>query len=465
MRRIGAIRRNLAVAAAVAALTVLAALPVRAQQSPSGDPVFVTASVDNDQPYIGQQITYISKIYQRSDSSRSLHYDPPGFAGFWNVRETEQSQYDETVDSAQYRVIELRTILFPSVVETIEIEPSVLTVPASPSEDPIVVESVPVLVKVRPTPEDAPSGFTGAVGRFEIAAQVDTTTVLMNQSVQLTVAIQGTGNIDALPAPSWPEFRGWRVIESPAAANSVVIDGQLVGSRTYESVLVPETPGELSVPEISYAYFDPVREQYAQATTSPITVSVAEADGETPLPPISVSGVEDETALPGTKHIRAVPSSLSKSARAMTDSVAYWAVWGLPLLAIAGAGGLATKARRLGSCSLWTHVGAMRCRTLNRGSHVPGRPEMTTQSMLPTPCCPTCRTDSESPLTGLTREALGERIRDAGAPADVVERVQEILASGEAARYTPEAPSEGHREDRVRRATQLLAELDGAIET
>ena len=463
VRRIGAIRRNLAVAAAVAALTVLAALPVRAQQSPSGEPVFVTASVDNDQPYIGEQITYISKIYQRADSSRSLHYDPPGFAGFWNVRETGQSEYDETVDSAQYRVIELRTILFPSVVETIEIEPSVLTVPASPSEEPIVVESVPVLVNVRPTPEDAPSGFTGAVGRFEIAAQVDTTTLLINESIQLTVTIQGTGNIDALPAPSWPEFRGWRVIVSPAASDSVVIDGQLVGSRTYESVLVPETPGELSVPEISYEYFDPDREQYAQATTSPILVSVAEADGETPLSPISVSGVEDETTLPGTKRIRAVPPSLSKSGRAMTDSAAYWAMWGLPLLAIAGA---VVWRRRRDAWKAALLDSRRRNALPNAQSRLTraGTTDDYAVDVADTVLSYLSDRLGES-LAGLTREALGERLRDAGAPADVAERVQQILASGEAARYTPEAPSGGHREDRIRRATQLLAELDGAIET
>ena len=131
---------------------VLAALPVRAQQLPSDDPLFLTASVDNHMPYIGQQVTYISKIYQRSDFSRSLNYEPPGFSGFWNLRATEQSEYSETIDSNEYRVIELRTILFPSVIETIKIEPGVLTASASPSEGPVVVESVLVPVDVRPLP-------------------------------------------------------------------------------------------------------------------------------------------------------------------------------------------------------------------------------------------------------------------------------------------------------------------------
>ena len=68
------------------------------------------------------------------------------------------------------------------------------------------------------------------------------------------------------------------------------------------------------------------------------------------------------------------------------------------------------------------------------------------------------------PLTGLTREALGERLRDAGVPTEVAERVENTLASGESARYTPEAASAGQPGDRVQRAAQLLVELDGAIE-
>ena len=462
--RIRTIQRALAGAALVATAMVLAAPPVRAQQLPSDEPLFVTASVDNDRPYIGQQITYISRIYQRSDFPHSLHYEPPGFAGFWNVQETEQDEYSETIDSREYRVIELRTLLFPSVVETIEIEPGVLTASASPSEGPIVVESVPVLVEVRPTPANAPAGFTGAVGRFEVSAGVDTTTTRMNESVQLTVRVEGEGNIDALPAPSWPEFRGWRVIQSPAAASSEVIDGKLVGSRKYESVLVPETAGDLTVPEISYAYYDPDLEEYHQTTTSPIVVSVAEAEGVPSLPPSSVGGDGDERASRSAKRIMAAPPALRKSGGAMTDSAVYWAMWCLPLLAIAGAAvwrrrrdaweaALADSRRRNALQNARStleravadgddHSVAVAGAVLSYLSHRLGEP-----------------------LTGLTREVLVERLRDAGVTTELAQQIEDALASGEAARYTPEPPSAGHKEDRVRRATQLLTELDGAIET
>ncbi len=443
---------------------VLAAPPVRAQQLPSGEPLFVTASVDNDQPYIGQQITYISKIYQRTGFPHRFRYEPPSFSGFWNPRATEQSdEHSETIDSKEYRVIELRTILFPSVVETLNIEPGVLTASARPSEGPIVVESIPVPVDVRPLPTGGPAGFTGAVGRFEVSAGVDTTTARMNESVQLTVRVEGEGNIDALPAPSWPEFQGWRVVESPAIVSSEVVDGKLVGSRTYKSVLVPETAGELTVPGISYTYFDPDLEEYAQTATSPIIISIAEVEGAPSVPPPVVGGERDE-AVAGAKRIRAAPPALRKSGGAMTDSAVYWAMWCLPLLAIAGA-------------AVWRR---------RRDAREAALADSRRRNALPNARSTLARTEADDndhsiaaadavlsylsdrfggSFTGLTREALVERLRDAGVTTELAQQVEDTLASGEAARYTPESPSAGHKEDRIRRATQLLTELDGAIET
>ena len=463
MGRIRPIQRALAVVVLVGTAMVLAALPVRAQQLPSDEPLFLTASVNNDRPYIGQQITYTSKIYRRSGFPHRVHYEPPTFAGFWKPLPTEKEPPPEwereTVNSTEYDVRELRTILFPSVVETLNIEPGVLT--ANTSEGSIVVESVAVPVDVRPLPTGGPAGFTGAVGRFEVSAGVDTTTIRMNESVQLTVRVEGEGNINALPAPSWPELQGWRVVESPAIVSSVVVDGKLVGSRTYERVLVPETAGDLTVPGISYTYFDPDLEEYAQTATSPIVISIAEVEGAPSVPPPVVGGERDE-AVAGAKRIKAVPPSVRKSGGEMTDSVVYWAMWSLPLLAIVGA--VVWRRRR----DAWEAALA----DSRRRNALPNAQSKLARAGAAGDDYVVAIADAVlsylsdrfgEPLTGLTREALGERLRDSGVPAEVSERAEEILASGEAARYTPEAQPEVNREDRIRRAAQLLTELDGAI--
>ena len=455
-------QRPLIVAALAAAAMALVVLPVRAQQPPSEEPLLVAASVDDDRPYIGQQVTYISKIYRRSDSPYTLdQYEPPGFRGFWNVRETEQDEYSETIDSTEYQVVELRTILFPSVVGTLEIGPGALIASASPSKAPIVVESVPVTVDVRPTPPDVPAGFTGAVGRFDISAEVDAASVRMNESVRLTVKVDGEGNIDALADPAWPEFRGWRAVESPATASSEVSDGRLVGSRTYEIVLTPETAGELAVPEISYAYFDPDLEEYVLTRTSSIVVTVAEIDGGPSAPLSAVSGSQDERDASEAKRIKPVPPSLRWSGGETTLSVAFWAAWGIPLIVIAGAA-IWRRRREAWEAAL---VDSRRRNALPNAQAALERTAATgdDRAVASADAVLVYLTDRfGEPLTGLTREALGERLQDAGVPAELTQKIEDTLAAGEAARYTPEASSS--TDDTIKRTSKLLTELDGAVQ-
>ena len=80
-----------------------AAMPSVNAQSPAEGPLFVTASVDNDRPYLGQQITYVFKIYQESGTaipSGQVRYESPNFTGFWNSQSVEQNEYAETIESA-----------------------------------------------------------------------------------------------------------------------------------------------------------------------------------------------------------------------------------------------------------------------------------------------------------------------------------------------------------------------------
>ena len=158
--------RSLRIIPAVSIFSVLLAMAsvvvstsAQAQGTPSDEQVFVTASVDDDMPFIGQQITYVAKIYRRSGFNHPIRYEPPDFAGFWNVRVTDQVDYTETVGSDAFEVVELRTPLFPSVVGAIQIRPARITVSSGAIDDPVVVESSPVMIEALPTPAEAPRNF------------------------------------------------------------------------------------------------------------------------------------------------------------------------------------------------------------------------------------------------------------------------------------------------------------------
>ena len=448
----------------VAAVMAPVAAPAAQAQAPPSESMFVRASVDNETPYLGQQIGYTFRIYQRLEAaltSVQVRYNSPAFTGFWNSQETQQDEYTETIDSNEYRVVELRTLLFPSVVGAVAIDPAVLEVSAGMPGTPSRLESSAVAMEVRPLPAGAPAAFTGAVGRFDISASADSTEGKINEPVRLTVNLSGEGNIEALPAPTWPEFAGWRVIESPVSSDSHVVAGQVTGSRTYEIILVPEKSGTLTVPEIRYPYFDPLSEQYVQAATPHITVTVAGADGSSQISQLpATEGVDQES--PVMRPLKTVPPSLRQAGTRLTDNVVYWAAWGIPVLAVAGA--VAWRRRSAAQ-------EAARAETQRRNALPDARSALSravSSGVDPAVAASEAvlsylSARLETPLSGSTRELLIRRLGEAGVLPELQERVNDSLTDGESARYTPPGGSFTSDRSHSDRALQLMDELERAI--
>ena len=445
---------------AVLAMAAIAVPAVRAQ-SPSDDALFIRASVDNDRPYLGQQVTYSLRIYQRQDanlSSLQVRYSPPGFAGFWNSQETRQEEYDETLGGSEYRVVEVHTVLFASVVGAAEIEPAVLEVSTDNSGTSGVLESAAMSVEVQPLPVPEPTGFTGAVGSFEVSASADATEGNLNEPVLLKFRISGEGNIEALPDPDWPEFSGWRVIESPVTIESQVVAGQITGSRTFEIALMPEQTGGLNIPEIRYPYFDPALERYVELATDPIAASIGDAAGAPAVP--SLPAVDDaEEEAPEVRPIKAVPPSLRQPGTELADSPVYWSAWAIPALAIAGvlvwrrrrASQETARAEALRNNALPDAQAALARAVASGGDPAVAASEAVLSYL-------SARLGIQ--MRGVTREALLHRLREAGISPDLEERVGEVLTAGESARYTPSAAGSAAAAGQVEPVSHLLSELE-----
>ena len=457
------ILRILTVFSIVVAALAAVAVPAVGAQSPPAEALFIRASVDNERPYLGQQVTYSLRIFQDKAANLSsvrVRYNPPDFAGFWNSQQTRQDEYDETVGTREYRVAEVRTVLFASVVGAGSIEPAVLELSTGTPGTPGRLESGAVAVEVRPLPVPEPGGFTGGVGRFEISASADVGEEKLNEPVLLSVTISGEGNIEALPDPEWPDFAGWRVIESPVRVESQVVAGQITGSRAYEVALMPEQAGRRAIPGILYPYFDPGLGQYIELTTAPIEVSIGDAAGAPTVP--SDSGADEET--PVARPIKAVPRSLRQPRSDLADSPVYWAAWVIPALVIAGA--MAWRRRR-------ASLEAARAEVL-RNKALPDARAALARAVASGGDLRIAATDVllsylsarlETQVSGMTREALLHRLREAGVLPDLEERVADILTAGESARYTPSLAASGSTGNYADLTLQLLGELEGALTT
>ena len=133
----------------------------------------------------------------------------------------------------------------------------------------------PVVVDVQPLPPNPPATFNGAVGQYQIKADVDMMETRVNEPISWNVTVAGYGNIDTLPEPIWPETPEWRSFDSNSTINTHVRDGRISGSQTYDRLLVPTQGGQITLPAVEYSFFDPETAAYHTISTEPIMINVA----------------------------------------------------------------------------------------------------------------------------------------------------------------------------------------------
>ena len=301
----------------------------------NGQDLYVEAAVDNPAPYQGETFTYIFRFYQAVNLYREPNYAPPSFSGFWSDGEPQQVDYTVEAANRTYRVSEVQTTLVPTAAGQVTIDATTLTIPGSLFESSRTLQTYPVTIDVQPWPQGAPADFKGAVGKFALSAKVDAAEAKVNEPVTLQVVLSGEGNLNTAGDPIWTEGPEWRVFEPTAVLDVQKQNGKFSGQKVYERLLIPTEAGELTIPPISYSYFDPETAVYHTLTTDPIVVTVAEGAASTAVIGSSAAAtpIQPET----NADIRAIKPAPEKTAVApLTQSPAYWLLWLLPLGLVAG---------------------------------------------------------------------------------------------------------------------------------
>ncbi len=313
-----------------------------------GQGSFSEAKVDNDRPYLGQQITYSLRFYA-ANSPYTPTYRAPDFAGFWNAGRRPDTNSTEEVNGRDYLVTKVDTVLFPNLAGDITIEPGVMLLPGRfYQEGRREFQTNPVEISVRPLPANEPPGYTGAVGRYAISARVDAGSVVMGDPLVMSVEISGVGNLNTLPDPLWPKVAGMRAYDGDTSVETSFTDGMWIGMKTFERVLVPDVAGTFELPSIEYAYFDPELERYATARSEPIRLEVVpDAGGSTSqrgLVDASDSG--DSTIVFDIAHIKPPPGAIAATSGSVTSNRLYWAGWLAPVLGVLAAATWIAAARK-----------------------------------------------------------------------------------------------------------------------
>jgi hypothetical protein len=276
-------------------LMLLAPLVVRAQpRSPviqdrvaldPREPVNFHVLVTPDTVYVGQQATYELGVFIAEGAQQRMRRNPEVVpAELRGVVAYDlggpQSLPPITRQGLRAYPHVLQRAVFPLTAGRVVIPASRLSyaLPRNASffsrEEMAVLLGDEVSLVVRPLPAaDRPTDFSGAVGEISVRATLDASSARVGEPVLLTVRVSGRGNVKLWPRPTL-QADGATLVES---SERVRVDstGQFIrGDKEFDWLVTPSREGELVLPAVRYAYFDPWAARYDAVATDSVRLIV-----------------------------------------------------------------------------------------------------------------------------------------------------------------------------------------------
>jgi hypothetical protein len=410
--------------------------PSEAPPELNGQDLFVEAKVDNRTPFQGEQVIYRLRFYQGVELWDEIEYRGPSFTGLWHEQLPDQMVYSLESNGRNYRVTELLTTLFPTVVGEVAIEPSVVNIPGDVFSRDYRLETDPINLAVQPLPAGAPAGYQGAVGDYVIQADVDTDQTIINEPITLKVSLLGAGNLHTLPEPELNVESQWRAYDSQSNVETSFQNGKLSGSRTWDRLLVPTQAGALIIPPVQYHFFDPEQSIFKTISTAPIAVQVA---GNTNLPqhvpPETEAKVRDTNASNAfIRPLKAPQEILDGSANLVTQPI-FWALWGLPVVLFAGQLAWTQLRKRAPDAATRRSQGA--AKTALKSLNGISKDSINDDIMAGQILLQYLSDKLNLRVAGMTMDELSQLLADRGVDKKVIGVIQSCLLASEMGRYAP----------------------------
>src|SRR5437764_7679206 len=167
------------------------------------------------------------------------------------------------------------------------------------------IQSETAALNVKPLPPNPPPNFSGAIGNFTMTADAKPKTVQVGDPITVTSTIAGRGNFDRMNGPALEDERGWHKYP-PSSKFKQDDDVGMSGQKTFEMVIAPNEK-KSAVPPLVFAYFDPIKEQYATLRSEPVSIQV-----EGSAAPAPTAAAAPSTAAPSATAATAAATPAAK---------------------------------------------------------------------------------------------------------------------------------------------------------
>lgn len=259
---------------------------------------YLEATVDNPNPFRGQQITVTYTLYTIVDISGFDISNQPRYQGFWtNDLFTPRNLTTHKVQrngEIWYAATVKKTALFPTVSGLLEIEPMAAKVGITVKDNSqrsffsnmfnstknYTIASNKLELDVRPLPDNAGT-ISAAVGNWSLKAELSSADVQQDEAVTFTIRIKGSGNLQAVNIQEIEFPASLEIFDPKITVNSGTSQDKISGEKIIEYVLIPRTPGQIEIPAVNLTYFDPKKEQWRTRKTRAFPLNVTPSDRNT----------------------------------------------------------------------------------------------------------------------------------------------------------------------------------------
>lgn len=129
-------------------------------------------------------------------------------------------------------------------------------------------------LRIKPLPEGAPVGFTGAVGNYTLSSSISASEIKTGDALTLTITIRGNGQPKAISKPILPNLKGFEVFDPEETTQSKIQGNMVYTEKTFKYALIAAKEGQFNFKDIGFAYFDPTSKSYKIAQDQPLMVKV-----------------------------------------------------------------------------------------------------------------------------------------------------------------------------------------------
>jgi len=280
----------------------------------AGEPS-VAIRFSRDSVWVGEQVELVTAAWfprrLRDRLRRAPSITAPSLSGLWSARNQMLPIAAEArlVGGQMYDLFVSYQTIFPLGPGRIEAPPAVVTydVPTSTSyfapEERKRIVSAPARLVARgiPPPLSAALGTGPTAHDLRVAWRGPADGLRIGSPAIVELAISGAGNLTLWPAPAvrWPP--GVHVYPEPTDEHAVPVQGVIAGEKRFRFTVVADSAGVLTLPAVTYPFFDPlsgtVRPALAGPMSLPVRPRTAALDDRKPPELTAGEGIPASTAL------------------------------------------------------------------------------------------------------------------------------------------------------------------------